>query len=918
LLIVTMRLRDIDVKPYNFRVSMRLSPGTVVGSYEVVAAVGAGGMGEVYRARDTRLQRDAAIKILPVAFARDPERLARFEREARTLAALNHPHVAQVYGVFDVPSEGGSHTAGLVMEFVDGEDLSQRIARAGAVPVDDAISVALQVAEALEAAHALGIIHRDLKPANIKVRPDGQVKVLDFGLAKALGPEGGPEGAAGVNPTNSPTITSPFQMSQLGVILGTAAYMAPEQAKGKAVDKRADIWAFGCVLYEMLTATRAFGGEDVTDTLAAIVRGDPDWSRLPPDTPASVRTLLRRCLEKDPRERLPDVGAARLELRDASRGSAGPVSGAQLAPPRRPMLPWVMAFLGTLAAFLAVIGAVIRDSARPPPDTRVYKSVIVPPAPLTGAPVRRMQISPDGRRLAFVAPDASGQTVLWVHPLADAQSQPLRGTEGAGSPFWSPDSRWIAFQADGKLKKVEATGGTVTTIGDAVETPPGTWNHDNVILTSGAGNVIVRRSSSGGPPVPVTSRESDPMERIHITPFFLPDGRHFLYATSRIGSLSSTIYAASLDSTESTRLIDGGVPQYASGYLLFLRGSMLMAQRFDPDRLALSGEAVPLAEDVQVNTSTGTGAFSVSQTGELVYQTGASVGSRLTWFDRSGKMLGVVGDPGPYADVQLSPDGRWASATKAGAEGHADVWLIDVARSQSRRFTIDTTGGFGAVWRPGSTGLVHGVRRPASLDFVEQTIYGTGAATILSDGKDKYPIGFSPDGSVLLYLLRMGATRGRLWAFHLTDRTSRPLFPESDPPQQGAEVSPNGRWIAYTSVNQTGVSGVYVASFPDGTAKREIPSRGASTPHWRRDGKELFFTAPGRLMAVDVDTTGATLDVGAPHALFEVTVPAVALGMGSTYGPSPDGQRFLFNTWETRNAVTPITLVVNWMRTLRQ
>jgi hypothetical protein len=327
---------------------------------------------------------------------------------------------------------------------------------------------------------------------------------------------------------------------------------------------------------------------------------------------------------------------------------------------------------------------------------------------------------------------------------------------------------------------------------------------------------------------------------------------------------------------------------------------------------------VPLAEDVQVNTSTGTGAFSVSQTGELVYQTGASVGSRLTWFDRAGKILGTVGDAGPYADVQLSPDGHWASATKVTSEGRQDVWLVDVARNLPRRFTIDSTGGFAAIWRPDSTRLVYGVRRPASIDFVEQPIDGTGATTLLSDGKDKFPWAFSPDGSILLYLSQTGATRGRLWTLRVPDRSSRQLFPDTDPLQQGAELSPNGRWIAYTGVTEGGVSNLYVASFPDGTAKREIPSRGAATPHWRRDGKELFFTTPGRLMAVDVDTTAATLDVGAPHALFEVTVPAVALGMRSTYAASSDGQRFLFNTWDTRNAVTPITLVVNWMRTLRQ
>src|SRR5262249_291156 len=419
----------------------------------------------------------------------------------------------------------------LVLEFVDGEDLSQRIARAGAIPIDDALPIARQVAEALEAAHAQGVIHRDLKPANIKVRPDGQVKVLDFGLAKALDAGSLVAGSkdparAGADPANSPTITSPFQMSTLGVILGTAAYMAPDQPKGRPVDKRADIGAFGCVLFEMLTATRAFGGEDVTDTLAAIVRADPDWSRLPGDTPANVRTLLGRCLEKDPRERLPDIGAARLELKDALHSAAAPARAAQPAP-RRAVLPWVLAGLGTLAAFLTAIGAVVRDATRPTTHVPVYKSIIVPPAPLTAAPVRRMQISPDGRRLAFVAPDSSGRTVLWVRPLDDAQAQPLRGTEGAAAPFWSPDRRWIALQAAGNIRKLEAAGGTVTIVGGFVDGPAGSWNRDDVILTTGGGNVIVRVPASGGAGVPVTVLRPETGEQIHFAPFFLPDGRHF-------------------------------------------------------------------------------------------------------------------------------------------------------------------------------------------------------------------------------------------------------------------------------------------------------------------------------------------------------------------------------------------------------
>jgi len=381
---------------------MSLTPGTRIAVYEIVAPIGAGGMGEVYRARDTRLHRDVAIKVLPDLFARDPERLARFEREARTLAAVNHPHIAQVYGV-----EGSA----LIMEFIDGEDLSQRIAREGAIPLDEVVPIAIQIAEAIAAAHEQGIIHRDLKPANVKVREDGTVKVLDFGLAKALAPANVRSGPA-PSIENSPTITSPFQMSQLGVVLGTAAYMAPEQAKGKAIDKRVDIWAFGCVLFEMLTGRKPFDGDDVTDVLAAIVRGEPEWSRLPPDTPPAVRTLLRRCLEKDRRERLPDIGAARLELRDA-RGAAPATSPA--GPPVRrrqsAYVPWLVA--GAAITALVAVAAYARLGQAPQPDVPVYRSLIMPPSPIAGAPVLRLQISPDGSKLAFAAPEEKGRVVLW-------------------------------------------------------------------------------------------------------------------------------------------------------------------------------------------------------------------------------------------------------------------------------------------------------------------------------------------------------------------------------------------------------------------------------------------------------------------------------------------------------------------------
>jgi eukaryotic-like serine/threonine-protein kinase len=880
--------------------------GQEIGPYRVLGKLGEGGMGEVYRARDTKLQRDVAIKVLPDLFARDPERRARFEREARTLASLNHPHIAQVYGV-----EGTA----LIMEFVDGEDLSQRISKSGRIPIEDALPIALQIAEALEAAHEQGIIHRDLKPANIKVRPDGGVKVLDFGLAKALNPPDSsavPVGAASME--NSPTITSPFQMSALGVILGTAAYMAPEQAKGKPLDKRVDIWAFGCVLYEMLTGTRPFAGEDVTDTLAAIVRADPDWTALPPDTPSSIRRLLRRCLEKDRRERLHDIGDARLDLKDArpdgTFAGAQPVAGVR----RRTVVPWL---LFTAASLAAIAIGVYARSMRPDPDTRDYRSVIIPPASLTVAPARRLQISPDGRRLAFVAPDASGRTVLWVRPVNDLEAQPLAGTAGAGAPYWSPDSRWIAFQAEGKLRKIEATGGSVSTLCDASDAPPGTWNRDDVIVLTGPSG-LVRVSAKGGPRVSVTKlRETG--ERIHISPFFLPDGRRFLYSSPSGGSAAPTVYVGSLDGSEPTRLLDGTAAQYASGHVLFLRGSTLMAQRFDPDRLALSGEPVRVAEDIQINTSTGTGAFSVSQTGVLVFQSGPSVGTRLTWLDRAGKRLGYLSDAGPYADVQLSPDGKWASATKTSQSGHSDVWLFEIARNLARRFTFDASGGFGALWVPGpGARLAYASRRDKAADLFQRPVDGTGEEELLlRDGTDKHPVGFSPDGRFLLYEIPTGAARGKFWVLPIADRKPY-LFLPGALDQSSAEISPNGRWIAYVSVADDGGRRVYVASFPGGGGKREISPDVGETPHWRADGKELFFTQAGKLMAVDVDPTGPTLEVGGVRTLFEVLVLAPALGTRSTYAVSRDGQRFLFNTWDAGAALTPITMVVNWPATLRR
>jgi Tol biopolymer transport system component len=880
---------------------MPLTPGTRIGAYEILEPIGAGGMGEVYRGRDTRLQRDVAIKVVPDLFARDPERLARFEREARTLAALNHPHIAHVYGV-----EG----AALVMEYVDGEDLAQRLARSGPIPMDEALAIALQIADALEAAHEQNIVHRDLKPANIKVRADGAVKVLDFGLAKALAPAAA---AAGHDATNSPTITSPFQMSQVGIILGTAAYMAPEQAKGKPADKRADIWAFGCVLFEMLTGTRAFPGEDVTDTLAAIVRAEPEWAALPPETPRAIRTLLRRCLEKDRRERLPDIGAARLELKDASAPGIATEGTAAPSRPSRPLvfLPWALCAVATIAA-LALAWYALK--ARPAADTRVYKSLIMPPGLLVDAPALRMQLSPDGRMLAFVATDDSGRGGLWVRPLHETLAQLMADTERATSPFWSPDSQSIGFLADGKLKTIKATGGMVSTLCDAREGPPGTWNRDNVIVFGGRG-ALLKVPAGGGPPVEVTRLHDEIGERIQISPFFLPDGRHFLYSAGNGASPANSIYLGSLDTKESTLLLEGTSARYAGGYILFMRGSTLTARRFDPDRLTLSGEAMPIAEDVQINRSVGTGAFSASDSGVLVYQTGPSVGTRLTWVDRTGKHLENVGDPGTYRDVRISPDEKWASATIVGASGRPDVYLFDLARHLARRFTFDAAGSFSAVWSAKGDMLAYASPRQKAGDLFQQPVGGGQETVLRQDETDKIPLAFSPDGELLLYGSPKGAVRSAFWLLPLTGSRKPYPFLASVQTRLLAAFSPNGRWLAYAS-DDAFRPDIYVVSFPDGRHRRQVSTQGGESPAWRADGKELFFTNVSRLMAVDVDTSGTQFDMADVHPLFDIRVPGTGLGTRSTYAVAGNGQRFLVNTWDQRSAMAPITLVVNWPATL--
>ena len=909
----------------------QLDSGAMIGAYRIEGLIGAGGMGEVYRARDTKLGREVAIKILPSSFAADPERVRRFEREARLLAALNHPHIAAIHNFEESPSPstGQATVHALILELVEGPTLADRLAK-GPLPVKEALDIARQIAEALEAAHEKGIIHRDLKPANITITPAGIVKVLDFGLAKIYAGE-----SAGQDPLRSPTITAG---TREGMILGTAAYMSPEQARGQAVDRRTDIWAFGCVLYEMLTGRPAFAGETISDTIAAILGRGPDWQTLPETTPASVRRLLQRCLERDPKRRLHDIADARIELDDAGTGSLDQqaIDSTTSARHASRRLGWMIAAASTTALVAAlVVGSVLYLRRAPAEDTLAYRSSILLPTGITLpgvlAPNARFALSPDGRRLAFVGAEAGGVTRLWVQSLNGLSAQPLAGTEDAAVPFWSQDSQSIGFLAGGKIKRIDADGGTPLILADYPGGTGGaTWSRDGVILfaTFGEGNPLRRISASGGAPSAATTLSVDSGETRHAFPFFLPDGRHFLYLavgskTAGPGSPNG-IYVTAVDSNERKLIVPGGsMAMYAQGHLFFLREQTLMAQPFNVESLELTGDAVPIAERVIIGGQTGTaGGFSVSETGALAYQTGsAGVGgqaalAQLVWFDRSGKQIGVLGDRARSGDLELAPDGRRVAVSLFDPVQRArDIWLFDIARGLRTRFTFDAAEEFGSVWSPDGSRIVFNSRRKGHLDLYQKASSGAAAEEeLLADDFDKSPVDWSPDGRFILFAVTAPKTGSDLWILPLFgDRKPLPFLqtPFNESPGQ---FSPDGRWIAYSS-SESGRYEVYVTPFPGPGGKWQVSTAGGDWLRWRRDGKEIFYVAPGgRLMAAAVNGGASAFEVGDVRPLFD---PRGAAPNQWMYDISPDGQRFLVNTLAEEAGSAPITLVVNWPALLK-
>jgi serine/threonine protein kinase/Tol biopolymer transport system component len=888
---------------------MPVSPTPPLGRYKILSKIGAGGMGEVYRAEDPKLGRHVAIKVLPQAFARDADRMARFKREARLLASLNHSNIAAIYGVEDSES-----TDALVMELAEGETLAERIA-SGPIPLAEALPIALQIANALEYAHEHGVVHRDLKPANIKISPDDTVKILDFGLAKAM--HGEPEAT---DPANSPTITS--LVSKQGVLLGTPAYMSPEQAKGKQVDHRADIWAFGCVLYEMLVGKKAFQGETISDIVAAVIRAEPNWTALPETTVPPVRRLLRRCLQKDVRRRLQAMGEARIAIEEVLSGagaepesaiSGGGNQKSKYTSPLHRAFPWVLgatAILVAIAAWLLI---------KPEPTPGVLRFPVAPPENLSLVNGGELSISPDGHYLAFVAragPDKLPS--LWLRPLDNLTAEPIPGTEGANMPFWSPDSRQIGFGAGGKLKKVSVPGGTPETLCDAYGTG-GTWNQDGVILFASNGS-LYRISDTGGTPTLVAAPDQGRHETAYRFPQFLPDGHHFLLQMRATVSDQALIAAGSLDSKTVQRIAQASTNAlYAPpGYLFYLDRGTLMARPFNAKALRFTAPAVPVAQSVGHFAGPDYGFFSVSRAGVLAYDTisGAAT-SQLTWFNRSGKKLGTIGQPDIYATPALSPDGTRLAVT-VGENGRGDIWIFDLKRGSASRLTFDPANEVNPVWSSDGSRIFFSSDRNGPYDIYQIPANGlAGEQPVFQSSDQRKALNdLTGDGRYLVYDTAASPISTQLWALPLVGDLRPFAFVQGSFGASSARFSPNGHYLAYTST-ETGRNEIYVQTFPQHTNKWQISTAGGLEPIWRSDGKELFYLAgDGKLMSVDVSPQSATFRTGNPKPLFQAPLAATPYWR-NTYVPSPDGQRFLMVVPASEATASPITVVVNWPAILK-
>jgi Tol biopolymer transport system component len=900
---------------------VNVSPGTRWGHYEVLSPLGAGGMGEVYRARDTRLRRDVAIKVLPQDLAANPERLARLEREARILASLNHPNIAAIYGLEE--SDGSRF---LVMECVEGESLAHHLA-AGPLPVDDSLSVGAQIAAGLEAAHDAGVIHRDLKPANVMLRTDGSVKILDLGLARTL------DASLSADPSLSPTATSP--VTGTGFILGTAADMSPEQARGKTLDKRTDIFSFGCVLYECLTGKRAFPGESMSDILASILRSEPDWDALPADTPVAVRKLLRRCLQKDANRRLHDIADARIEIEEAGSAPSGAIAEtAAVRPPKgTARLLWALggALLGIVATFSA--GRLFA-----PPVARVSPRVLAVLPLLEGVALDvanrpAIAVSPDGSTVVFRAVE-QGIARLYRRRLDASAAEPIGGTEGGSNPFFSPDGQWLGFFTGFELKKVPLAGGLPVSV---ARVPPvtmgGAWGADGeILLTLTPNSILFAVSEAGGPLKPFTTHDPARGEHAHLWPQILPEGRGILLTTV-LGQdfqdyASAQIVVLDPKSGRRTVVLEGSpFARYALGYIVFVRGGSVFRVPFDLSRLAVTGPAVPVAERIAIDSTDGVASFDVTRDGALVFAEGppAVQGETVVLrLDRTGKETALPLPPGRYGSPRLSPDGKTLALQRCEAP-LCKLFLYDFDRKVLSPLTSEAGGFFCPVWAPDGRQVAYTRLLTGGPALYVKNADGSGQPARLTTAPTEerkfaeFASSWSPDGRTLAYstVTPAGGQAVRdIWLLPLDGkRTGRPWF-SSPEPEFAAAFSPDGRWIAYVSEG-SGRREVYVRPFPGPGGVVKISTNGGVEPVWTRGGRELLYRQGKDFLAVQIETSPG-LTVGAPRVLFTADVtPGGGEEMPFEYAASPDGNEI----YATRIVPAPepdrqLAIVTNWIQTI--
>jgi eukaryotic-like serine/threonine-protein kinase len=881
---------------------MTIEAGARLGPYEIVSPIGAGGMGEVYRAKDTRLGRDVAVKVLPAHMSASAELRQRLEREARTISQLSHPHICTLH---DVGHQNG--TDYLVMEFLEGETLADRLGR-GPLPVEQALKIGVEIAGALDAAHRQGIVHRDLKPGNIMLTKSG-VKLLDFGLAKLAA---GPAAVSGV--TSMPTAMQESQpLTSRGTILGTFQYMSPEQLEGKEADARSDIFALGCVLYEMLTGKKAFTGKSQASLIGSIMTSEPPpISSIQPMTPPALDRVVKGCLAKEPENRWNTAHDVMLQLQWIAEGGSAAGLPAPVAARRksREKLAWGIAAAGILAA--AALGyGFLRRAPKPP---RVVRFEVANPPGLTT--IDAPKISPDGKILAFNATDTNGKTQIWLRQLNALAAQPLPGTEGTRRPFWSPDSRFLGFVADGKLKKIDVTGGPPTKICDAPTGVDGSWSPEGVILLDGTGtDPIYRIPAAGG--TPVVAAKADPARKeVQVGwPEFLPDGRHFIYMAINQKADQSAYRIGSLDSSETKPFAPAqSMLAYApQGYLLFLKDRTLMAQPFDAKTMKTTGEPMPLAEQIGTD-AVGLARFSVSRDGVLAYRTGES-GGRLLWMDRSGKELDTLGDPAEYEDPDFSPTGdRLVFDITDNRAGKSDIWIRDLSRGVNSRFTFGQDNTFSPLWSPRGDSIVYASDRDGVFAIYQKATSGSGEEKLLVKSDVLLiPMSFSPDGRFLAYQRQDPKTNWDILLLPLTGDAKPITFRATPFREVQPRFSPDGRFVAFVT-NESGRNEVYVQSYPGPGRTWQISTAGGTDPHWRADGRELYYRGlDQKLMAVQV-SGGDALEPGLPQVLFQ---GRVSTGLSSTkYLPDRTGQKFLFVAPLGREAMMPTTVVLNWFAAL--